>query len=202
MTAYNPTEEAGTERFILLELEAAPSYGGDYRHIRAGVVRGAQAHIQKTEQHTEYHDGAKVTGWRWATWSSNKKNGIYVDGLNVRGQITVHNRGSTETSTPYGNELEFSERQLRKREVWLMHLAFKALDTKRAKLVDAGHVFRHDFESEVRALALSLGIKRFVIRKEDWPGTTLEDVAAHRMLGLDRLSEYIDILVDKAHGRT
>ncbi len=200
MTAYHPTEEAGTERFIYLELEPRPSWGGDCRHIRAGVVRLAQAHIKRENGSLDYHDGATVTGWRWATWSSNKKNGIYVDGLKVRGQLDVGIKQLND-GKPYANELEFTESQLRKRQVYLMHTAFKALDIKRAKLIAAGHVFRDDMESEVRALALSLGIKRFVVRRKNWPGTSLEDVGAHRMLGLDRLGEYIDQLVDLAHGR-
>ena len=104
-----------SERLLFVRLEE-PSYGlSEYRHVRATVVRRAVPHAYANEADALVNKAqtwgddkpSKCFGYRCASWQPVKSGGIYVDDMQLRGQIDLCHNPMHE-GRPYGNEVSFS----------------------------------------------------------------------------------------------
>ena len=98
-----------SEYLLLVVLEERDVYSLDYRHIRATVVRRAVPHGVNSEGAVvnwadEYPQ--KCSGYRVASWVLSKTTGVYVDDMQLRGQID-NNSHPMNDGRPYGNRVEF-----------------------------------------------------------------------------------------------
>lgn len=197
--AYHPTEEAPTERLIHIYLEPRPSYGGDHRHIRTAVVRRSMAHVRNSDLVIEkYWDAVAANGYRCASWSSSKENAVFVDGLTVRGQIDAYGADKLNDGKPYGNEAVFMPHRVDARDALRMANTFKFLARRSKMLEDRGHIFTYDdFSEAVRKLALSLGIKRFIVKRRGIRHAPYEDASAFVEFGFDKLVYFTEDVIDR-----
>ena len=205
MTNYHPTDEAPTERLILIELESPERWDTQHRHIIARVVRRAQAHVHAAAPSTyvQHFDGEKVSGYRHATWSkSSPKGAIYVDDLRIRGQIDVNRHDKLNGGMPYGNDVSFACHTIKARDARLMHEAFGKIGKRMEALEKAGHVHTDSFVDSVRMLMLALGINKAVVKVDGAHGTSLGDPDLWHEVGLAGMSYTVSALVRKAHGNS
>lgn len=119
MSFRQPYQDPRSERLLLVALEEKQYHGSEYRHIRATVVRRAVPHkmapkIDGSENCVaEWHDDyeAKCTGYRVASYVFHRTCPIYVDDMQLRGQIDAMPKPLCD-GRPYGNAVRFTPHQV------------------------------------------------------------------------------------------
>lgn len=169
---YNPAEEAPTERLIMVTLESADHVSREFRHIRATIVRRAMSHelIPATDtraEQTVYWDDKVATGYRNADYSSSKKNGLYVNGMFLRGQMDLCANPMNE-GMPYAADISFNCHYLKAREAHAVSNFFAKYDKAVEKYRENGIVFKRtdNFENALREMAVVLDIRKFVFQAD------------------------------------
>lgn len=202
--AYHYTEEAGTERLLLITLDAPRGFDSEFRHISARVVRRALSDVKAEGQPTQYNDGPAAQGYRWADWSSGKATTtIRVSDLRLRGQMSVRSRSSAipyGDGKPYDNALEFSCDVIRAKDAKQIADAFLYMERRRNKLLAQGHVFNSDsYADQVRAMALILGIKKVLFPRATRYGCAdLSDAASFIERATTDVQQELDRLIEHA----
>ena len=182
MQVRNTAYEAPSERLLLVELEGRQDYSGDYRHVIAYVVRRAVAHVKDPDNGGEviaFWDAHNATGYRMASWHDSRKpeGAIYVDGLQLRGQIDAHGPSGQRPlakGRPYGNCVRFKANSVEADNAQAMHKTFQRLSRRAIGPYPNGWN-RDDFLGQLQALAHSLKIKNCVFRLEDARQPSLAD---------------------------
>lgn len=165
---YSPADEAPTERLIMVTLDGVDGYTREVRHIRATIVRRAMSHqvIPATDtraEQTVYWDDKVATGYRNASYSSSKKNGLYVDGMFLRGQMDLGPKPLNE-GMPYATDISFNCQYLKAREAHAISNFFTKYDKAVEHYRQNGIVFKRtdNFENALREMAVVLDIGKFV----------------------------------------
>lgn len=111
MTFRHMHNDIQSERLLLVVLESPDSYSRQYRHIRATVVRRAVPHVIDPNVigtvktwNDDYPD--KCFGYRIPSYCLTKTSGIYVDDMQLRGQINICENPLNQ-GRPYGNQVDF-----------------------------------------------------------------------------------------------
>lgn len=104
-------QEIGGQRLLLVVLEDARFNGGNYRHICATVIRRAVPHKMRESEESvvmEWNDdfAEHCSGYRVASYNSVRKDAVYVDDMQLRGQIDVY-PNPLNNGRPYGNKIGF-----------------------------------------------------------------------------------------------
>ena len=173
MQVRNVSYEPPSERLLLVELESRPDFATDYRHVVAYVVRRAVAHVKDPENESKvltWWDDRTATGYRMASWHDSRKpeGAIYVDGLQLRGQIDAYVPSGQQPlakGRPYGNSVRFTAHSIEADNAQAMHKTFQRLRRRAIGPYPNGWN-RDDFLGQLQALAHSLKIKNCVFRLE------------------------------------
>ena len=137
MTFRHLSNEIASERLLLVVLEDKQYPNHEYRHIRATVVRRAVPHVKSAHSDTiatwnDDYEG-KCTGYRVASYSSTKKNAVYVDDLELRGQIDAMPKPLRD-GRPYGNTVIFKPYNVEMRSAKCIFEFFQKLEISKPKI--------------------------------------------------------------------
>jgi hypothetical protein len=175
MTFRHISCEIASERLLLVVLEEKQYPCSEYRHIRATVVRRAVPHVKSAHSDTiatwnDDYEG-KCTGYRVASYSSTKKNAVYVDDLELRGQIDAMPKPCRD-GRPYGNKVVFKPYQLEMRSAKCVFEFFQKMENFKTKNnLNRGN---DDFYEELHHLATFLGITTILFRTNTGHGSLAE----------------------------
>lgn len=163
------------ERLLLVVLEQ-PQYGGsEFRHINATVVRRAVPHKMKdySDSVETWNDDyeARCFGYRVASHVLTKTSGIFVDDLQLRGQIDTTPSLLRRNNKPYGNDIKFKPYNVCQNTA----RAITDFYTKYARFCDKQKVRRSDddFYVALAHLANFLKITKVVFYKSHMRGNSL-----------------------------
>lgn len=173
-TSYNPEYDGASERFLLIKLENERS--SDYAHITAYVVRAAVPSRKNPDnEREEYNDGPGAIGFRHCSFSSNKKNALYVEDLNIHSQINKRNLDGGEGDyKPYGIALRFKPYSVELREAKHFYNTLTKLDAKLEKLNHEFGYGENDLATFITRVASCLGIKKFLTYPKDTRNWSLD----------------------------
>jgi hypothetical protein len=162
MSFNHLNNEAPGKRFLFVQLEQPERYSTDWRHICATVVREAVSHIPPNETKTwwDYYDEQNAQGYRCSSWSARSPKAVYVEDLQLRGQIDVNRSEPLNNGRPYANKVEFRTHSVDANNARAMNDFF----TKMHKFYDK-HNYRIESDSflgSLYALSEFLGIKTFL----------------------------------------
>ncbi len=181
---------------MLIDIEF-DQYGGDYGSLIAAVVRRAVPDVRSPDSGsvTQYNDGKPedAIGFRNCTWSSGKKNALFVEDMQVRCQYDK--KGFDSIAAPaYGEQVVFKPFRVERVDARAMEDTFKTLDKGMTKFADDfGHV--RTFGELVTRTAKLLGIKRFATYKR---GTQNKSLAQElREFDAGSVALYCDELIAK-----
>lgn len=163
MTTYCPENDTNAERFMLIRLENDRS--SEFAHITAYVVRAAvPSRIDPDTQRETYNDGPNAIGYRNCSWTSDKKNALWVEDMIVHSQITKRNWDGTPTDSykPYGISIRFKPYCVEAREAAHMANTFAKVGKKLDKLNEQFGYCNDDLAAYIVRVASALGIKRFL----------------------------------------
>lgn len=173
-------QDLQSERLLLVVLED-PQYGGsEYRHIRATVIRRAVAHTYKDDQPSvvaQWGDDApsKCFGYRVASYCfPTKQNGIFVDDMQLRGQIDAKCSSPLNSGRPYGTDVRFTPYSVCQNTA----RAISDFYTKRDKYFEKMGFARQDEEFYVALchLAQFLKITKCVFQSPNVRHTSLSEI--------------------------
>ena len=180
MQVRNVSHEPPSERLLLVEMEGRRDYSGDCRHIIAYVVRRTVAHIKDPKNKDKviaWWDDHIATGYRMASWHDSRKpeGAIYVDGLQLRGQIDAYGAQlPLAKGRPYANSVYFTAHSIEADNAQAMHKTFQRLSRRAIGPYPKGWN-RDDFLGQLQALAHSLKIQNCVFRLEGARQQSLAD---------------------------
>jgi hypothetical protein len=162
--------ETPAERLLLVILEEPARYdNGPYRHIRATVVRRAVSNVVATKdgQVSKFYDGTAV-GYRRCTWNKSTNGAVFVESLQLRGQIDSNREGDQALNggAPYGNKVTFNPYLVESDNAQAMCVFYAKWDKYLQKEYDAGRRSDSDrFTNMLTHLAKFLGITSFLFAK-------------------------------------
>lgn len=171
MTFRHMHNDIRSEYLLLVALEERDRFSLDYRHIRATVVRRAVPHVMtpiindgdvQTVQTWNDDHIDKCSGYRVASYVLSKTSGIYIDDMELRGQIDVCDR-PLNNGRPYGNEINFKPHSVD----WNTARAIADFYAKRDKFIDKYKLTRRgdNFYVELNHLAQFLKITKVLFYK-------------------------------------
>lgn len=165
-----PYQDANSERLLLVVLEEAQYPRSEYRHIRATVVRRAVPHKMKnynTSIVDEYWDAPeeRCTGYRTASYVKQARQNIYVDDMQLRGQIDAMPQPMRD-GKPYGNKISFKPYQVQMDSAKAIFEFFRKMEIFKNQ---HGIKSSDDFYIELNHLAQFLKITRVLFHR---PGIT------------------------------
>lgn len=179
-----PYQDPTSERLLLVVLEDAQYPQSDYRHIRATVVRRAVPHKLRADAPAIY-DGTGVevwnddhaqrcSGYRVASYVKQARQDIYVDDMQLRGQIDAMPRPMRD-GKPYGNKIVFKPYQVQMDSAKAIFEFFRKMEIfkTRYNLNRSGD----DFYVELNHLAQFLKLTRVLFYKPGVRHTSLEETS-------------------------
>lgn len=190
--------EITSERLLLVVLEEREQYSGDYRHIRATVVRRAVPHVMQKEAPlyvATYNDAFAVScsGYRVASYSSTHKvSAVYVDAMQLRGQIDTCTKPLNE-GRPYANKVNFKPHDVCKYSAKAMFGFFQKLENFKNR---HGLTHRDDnFFVELNHLAQFLKITKVLFIKGGVRHCSLADAQCYEEVDIAFAKERIDAML-------
>ena len=197
MNHYLPSDEANSERILMIQKQER---NGEFAHIIAYVVRRAVAdHVDpdSTTGRMIYADGKNATGYRNATWSSAKKNAVYVDGFSVRSQLTVTADAGSRERKPYGTRYVYRDvYEVDARNSAHMANTFKVVGKKITEIQDTyGYVDDSDVAAFIIRLGVALGIKTFAYLRPKYPRASLEQSDCYNEVPTFGVARVVDEMI-------
>ena len=198
MTFRHISTEIASERLLLVVLEDAEHYNsGQYRHIRATVIRRAVPHIMQKEAPllvAEYMDefASRCQGYRVASYSSARKDAVYVDDMQLRGQIDVLDN-PLNNGRPYGNKVNFKPFDVCKNSAKAIFGFFQKMENFKNR-----HGLNRsdkDFYVELNHLAQFLKITRVVFLKPGVRHASLSEANCYEEIDIAFAKERIDAML-------
>ena len=169
MSFNHLNNEAPGRRYMFVRMEQTERYCTEWRHILATVAREAVSHIPPNENktHWDYFDETYAKGYRCASWSARSPKALYVDDMQLRGQIDVGRTTPLNNGRPYGNEIRFKPHEVTADNA----RAIDAFYTRMHKWYDKNkYPYSSDsFLGSLYILSEFLGIKHFLVYA---PGVT------------------------------
>jgi hypothetical protein len=202
---YFPEDEPAAERFLLIVKESSDGSNREFGHLRATVVRAAVSHYEDPDNAGRmiYEDDTNATGYRWAYWSSNKSNAIYVNKLALRCQLDLYNHDGSrvpdEKRVPYGTDYAFYDPyRIDRREAVCIAEAFKKLDGRFAVMNKNFSSLDTKRYAEITVrFAHALGIKRILSYSKFSHGTSLAEMDNFLVSSVVDTSYIVDKLVEQ-----
>ena len=192
-----------SERLLLVALEEPSYHNSEYRHIRASVIRRAVPHTVREDGSgvDQWYDDhkEKCTGYCVASWVFSKTSGMYVDDMQLRGQIDAMPRPMRD-GRPYGNSVSFKPYTVDQ------NTARAILDfyVKYDKFFDKNNLRRQndDFYVAMHYLAVFLKITKVVFFKKGVRHAALSEVESFEEMDLVQAKVRIDELVAPFYQKT
>ena len=199
MTFRHISTEIASERLLYVVLEEREQYSGEYRHIRATVIRRAVPHVTDTNVVgcvTTWNDeyAAKCSGYRYASYVLLKHGAsVYVDDMQLRGQIDLCQKPLNE-GRPYRNKINFKPFDVCKNSAKAIFSFFQKLENFKNR-----HGLNHsdkDFYVELNHLAQFLKITRVAFVKPGVRHATVADGNCYEEIDIAFAKERIDAMLE------
>lgn len=188
MTFVHPNGDTRSERLLLVVMEREERVGmmrGEWRHIRATIIRRAVPHRLRPDAADardsagveEWHDdwADRCAGYRTASYQYTKTSHIYVDGMELRGQIDALPTGKAlNKGRPYGNSITFKPYSVGALEAKAIGDFYKKYTSYTQKRAWCGG--QEEFPVHLERLSRFLNISRFVFYKPNVDYTSLETI--------------------------
>lgn len=202
MTFRHISTEIASERLFYVQLDDAQYVGSEYRHIRATVIRRAVPHKLRKDAPAIY-DGTGVevwnddhigncSGYRVASYSSARKDAVYVDDMQLRGQIDIgHN--PLNNGRPYGNKVNFKPFDVCKNSAKAIFGFFQKMENFKNR-----HGLNRsdkDFYVELNHLAQFLKITRVVFLKSGVRHASLSEANCYEEVDIAFAKGRIDAML-------
>ena len=202
MTFRHISTEIASERLLLVVLEDAERSSYSYRHIRATVIRRAVPHKLRKDAPAIY-DGTGVevwnddhigscSGYRVASYSSARKDAVYVDDMQLRGQIDVLDN-PLNNGRPYGNKVNFKPFDVCKDSAKAIFGFFQKMENFKNR-----HNLNRsdkDFYVELNHLAQFLKITKVVFFKPGVRHASLSEANCYEEIDIAFAKERIDAML-------
>ena len=201
MTFRHISTEIASERLLYVQLDDAQYVGSEFRHIRATVIRRAVPHVMaqladpshepRVETWNDDHI-ERCSGYRVASYSSARKDAVYVDDMQLRGQIDIgHN--PLNNGRPYGNKVNFKPFDVCKNSSKAIFGFFQKLENFKNR---HGIANRSDnFYVELNHLAQFLKITRVVFLKPGVRHASLSEANCYEEIDIAFAKERIDAML-------
>jgi hypothetical protein len=204
----HPHQDIQSERLLLIALEDKQFHNSEYRHMRATVIRRAVPHKLRADAPAIY-DGTgveiwnddhigKCSGYRVASYVFSKTSAVYVDDMQLRGQIDVMPR-PMRNGRPYGNNVSFSPYNVDQ------NTARAILDfyTKYGKFLDKNNLPNHndDFYVALHYLAVFLKITKVVFFKKGVRYASLSEANCFEEMDLVQAKVRLDEMLEPFYAK-
>ena len=201
MTFRHISTEIASERLLYVQLDDAQYVGSEYRHIRATVIRRAVPHVMaqladpshepRVETWNDDHI-ERCSGYRVASYSSARKDAVYVDDMQLRGQIDI-GYNPLNNGRPYGNKINFKPFDVCKNSAKAIFSFFQKMENFKNR-----HGSNHsdkDFYVELNHLAQFLKITRVVFLKSGVRHASLSEANCYEEIDIAFAKERIDAML-------
>lgn len=201
MTFRHISTEIASERLLYVQLEERQQYTSEHRHIRATVIRRAVPHVMaqladpshepRVETWNDDHI-ERCSGYRVASYSSARKDAVYVDDMQLRGQIDI-GYNPLNNGRPYGNKVNFKPFDVCQNSAKAIFSFFQKMENfKNRHALNRG---KEDFYVELNHLAQFLKITRVVFLKPGVQHASLAEANCYEEVDIAFAKERIDLML-------
>lgn len=182
-----PDSEPNGQRVFLIETSDI----NGIRQITARVLREATAKTFREDcSMLKYNDGNDATGYRNATWLSDKKNALYVENFVVSAYISVSDKHAYGCTNSYRDC-----HQVELREACAMSKSLMKLNTSlENQASEYGYTNSSDYTTFLLRTAKAFGITKFLTYRTKNSGY---DSSTFRVHNPTYLSDVVANLIDK-----
>lgn len=169
---YSPSQEPNGERVFYLTIERSQCVDNSARIIAQVIRRSVPSGINPDTNLHEHNDGATASGFRNCSWSSNSKNAVFVEGLEINSFISL-----TDDETPRLSNIYF-------RDVYSIELAdaramvrtLESIDKQMTKLDNQFGYANGIFSAYLIRVASILKINTFIVNRFPYSTTNLSNM--------------------------